>query len=380
MRKVVAALFGLAFTSNGCFRGPPQLPDPATNPNYASAAAWACRPDVQGDACDQDLTAVEILPDGSTKIIPFTPASDPPLDCFYVYPTVDMGLRAGLHEDLTDKEKPFQTAQIQAARFGEVCRLYAPLYRQVRIGTYAASDDIRDFYLEAAYKDVEAAFDHYLAHDNAGRPFVLLSHSQGSHMVSRLLRRRIETNPDLLGRLVVALPIGGHLATDDGGRTGGSFTKVPLCTSKEELGCVVAYRSYPPGATNLRRDASLMEGKLGVCVHPGNPGSNDVTSLSRTYFPTRIRRGGNLPDGIAEKAPFVLYRDLFEAQCVTRDNVRVLEVRPRQTAGDVRQNPIDFDTVLTRSALGLHIYDMQFGMGDLIDLVRIKSEAYTRTH
>jgi hypothetical protein len=352
MRAVVAALFCLSLTSNGCLRGPLRLPDPATNPDYASHAAWACRPDKNGDACDIDLTAVEILPDGSTKILPFTANADPKVDCFYVYPTVDLRLRTGLHEDLSDNEKPFQTAGIQAARFAEVCRLYAPLYRQVTIGTYGAEKEARDFYLDAAYADVEAAFDHYISHDNGGRPFVLLSHSQGSHMVSRLIRRRIETDPNLLSRLVVALPIGGHLGTDAHGRTGGSFEHVPVCTSKEEQGCVVAYRSYPPNASNFGRDDSLKEGKLGVCVHPGNLGENGQHSLSRTYFPTGLRRFGSLPEGIAEKAPFVLYRDFYEARCVAHGDVRVLEVRPRGAAGDTRQNPIDFDSMLVNSVLG----------------------------
>ncbi len=378
MRSIFVVLFGLAFTSNGCLRGSPRLPDPTTNPNYASHAAWACRPDMKGDACDVDLTAVEVLPNGTTQIVPFTTAPEPRVDCFYVYPTVDMGLRAGLHEDLTDNEKPFQTAGIQAARFAEVCRLYAPLYRQVRIGTYAADEQVRDFYLDAAYNDIETAFDHYLAHDNAGRPFVLLSHSQGSHMVCRLIRRRIETDPKLLERLVVALPIGGHLGTDEGGRTGGGFQHVPVCIAKEEQGCVVGYRSYPPGASNFRRDDSLKEGKIGVCVHAGNPEGNEWTRLSRAYFPTRLRRLGDVPEGIAEKAPFVLYRDFYEARCVARGDFRVFEVRPRQVAGDVRQNPIDFDSMLARSALALHVYDIQFGMGDLIDLVRIKVDARER--
>lgn len=378
MRTVVVAFFGLSLTSSACLRGPLRLPDPATNPDYASPSAWACRPDVKGDACDVDLTAVEILPDGATKIIPFTPAADPKVDCFYVYPTVDMRLRAGQHEDLGDHEKSFQTTSIQAARFAEVCRLYAPLYRQVTIGTYAADTEARDFYLDAAYRDVEAAFDHYLAHDNAGRPFVLLSHSQGSHMVSRLIRRRIENDPALLSRLVVALPIGGHLGTDAHGIRGGSFERVPICTSKEEQGCVVAYRSYPPGASNFGRDETLKEGKLGVCVHPGNVGGTETASLSRAYFPTRYRRMDTLPEGIAEKAPFVLYRDFYEARCVAHGDVRVLEVRPRQAAGDARQNPIDLDSMWVNSAMGLHIYDMQFGMGDLIDLVRVKAEARER--
>lgn len=378
MRKGLVALFGLALTSNGCLRGPLRPPDPATAPDYASHAAWACRPDMKGDACDIDLTAVEMLPDGTTKIVHFTPEADPKIDCFYVYPTVDMGLRAGLHEDLTDNEKPFQTAGIQAARFAEVCRLFAPLYRQVRIGTYAADEKTRDFYLDAAYEDVEAAFDHYISHDNGGRPFVLVSHSQGSHMVSRLIRRRIEVDPALLSRLVVALPIGGHLGTDANGRTGGSFQKVPVCTSKEEQGCVVAYRSYPPSATNFGRDESLKEGKVSVCVHPASIGKDESAGLSRAYFPTRARRLGTLPEGIAEKAPFVLYRDFYEARCVAHGDVRVLEVRPRNAPGDTRQNPIDFDSMFVRSAMGLHIYDVQFGMGDLIDLVRFKSEARQR--
>lgn len=379
MRKLVIALFALAFTSNGCFRGPLRLPDAATNPDYNKASAWACRPDVKGDACDIDLTAVEMLPDGTNKIVPFAPAENPAVDCFYVYPTVDMGLRPGLHEDLTDKEKPFQTAGIQAARFAEVCRLYAPLYRQVRIGTYGADETTRDFYLEAAYKDVEAAFDHYLTHDNAGRPFVLLSHSQGSHMVSRLLRRRIEKDPSLLEKLVVALPIGGHLGTDQNGKIGGSFQTIPVCTSKEEVGCVLGYRSYPPGTPKTGRDASLKEGAKGVCVHPGDPGTNGPAPLSRTYFPTRLRRT-DLPAEITEKAPFVLYRDFYEARCVAYGDVQVLEIKKRNIAGDSRTNPIDFDTVLTRSTLGLHIYDMQFAMGDLIDTVRIRAEAWERKH
>lgn len=378
IRNLVVAIFALALTSNGCFRGPLRLPDPATNPDYSSFGVWACRPDTKNDACDIDLTAVEILPDGKTKIIPFTPAPDPAIDCFYVYPTVDMGLRAGLHEDLTDKEKPFQTAGVQAARFAEVCRMYAPLYRQVRIGTYTADENTRDFYLEAAYKDVEAAFDQYLAHDNGGRPFVLLSHSQGSHMISRLIRRRIETDPAVLARLVVALPIGGHVATDSGGLTGGSFLHVPVCTSKEEQGCVVTYRSYPQGATNLGRDASLLEGKVSVCVHPSGSRNTEWTGLSAAYFPTRIRRADNLPDGIVEQAPFVLFRDFYEARCVDHENMRVLEVRPRNAPGDTRQNPIDFDTIMTRGSFGLHIYDMQFGMGDLIELVRVKAQARAR--
>ena len=183
-------------------------PDPDGDPDYADAAAWACRPDVDGDACDLDLTAVEVLADGSTQLVDHVAASEPAIDCFYVYPTVDLRVRAGLHQDLSDDDKPRKTAGIQAARFSEVCRVYAPLYRQVTVGTYVAREAVREACFDAAYADVLAAFDHYAANDNQGRGFVLIGHSQGAQIVSRLLRERVEGDAELHGRLVAALPIG----------------------------------------------------------------------------------------------------------------------------------------------------------------------------
>jgi hypothetical protein len=374
MRVAFAAILGLVAVAPGCASKQDCMPAPETNPDYASHASWACRPDMQGDACDIDLTAVEILPDGRTQKVPFSPAADPKADCFYVYPTVDLGLRTRLHEDLSDKTNPYKTAGVQAARFGEVCRVYAPLYRQVTLGTYGADKPVRDFCLDAAFKDVLAAFDHYLQKDNHGRPFVLISHSQGSHMLSRLIRQRIDQSTELRARLVVALAIGGNLGTDGGGRTGGSFKNVPVCSTAEEQGCAIGYRSYPPGASISERDASLKEGKRGVCIHPGDIPGGGPKTLSRSFFSTNTPLG-ELPEGVAEQAPFVLYRDFYEARCITLGDAKALEVRPRGASGDTRENPIDFDAQLFQGDLGLHLYDFQLAMGDLIDLVRTKIEA-----
>ncbi|MCA9713043.1 MAG: DUF3089 domain-containing protein, partial [Myxococcales bacterium] len=129
----------------------------------------------------------------------------------------------------------------QAARFTGQCRVFAPLYRQITFTTYARSDT--EAYLEDAYVDVAAAFARYLelAPD---RPFVIMGHSQGSHMTRRLIQRVIEPDAGLRGRMIAALLIGGDVLDD-------SFTEVPRCTSDEQVGCVIAYRSfaegYPPG-------------------------------------------------------------------------------------------------------------------------------------
>ena len=59
-------------------------PDPA----YADGRSWLCRPDLPQDACDVDLDATAIGPDGALSVDRHRPADAPQIDCFYVYPTV----------------------------------------------------------------------------------------------------------------------------------------------------------------------------------------------------------------------------------------------------------------------------------------------------
>jgi len=43
---------------------------------------------------------------------------------------------------------------------------------------------------ELGFRDVLAAWTHYLRYDNHGRSVVLIGHSQGSRMLMRLIRRK----------------------------------------------------------------------------------------------------------------------------------------------------------------------------------------------
>jgi hypothetical protein len=46
-------------------------------------------PDMYSDECrGADLTATELLPDGTSRIVKHVVATEPKYDCFYVYPTV----------------------------------------------------------------------------------------------------------------------------------------------------------------------------------------------------------------------------------------------------------------------------------------------------
>lgn len=60
----------------------------AGGPDYADPARWLCLPGAANDLCHGDLDATVVYADGTTEIEPHVFAKDPPLDCFYVYPTV----------------------------------------------------------------------------------------------------------------------------------------------------------------------------------------------------------------------------------------------------------------------------------------------------
>ena len=74
---------------------------------------------------------------------PSAVAKDPPIDCFYVYPTVSRD--QGMNSDLVAGGEENGAAESQFARFASVCRTFAPIYRQMTlasIAAYAAGGDI----------------------------------------------------------------------------------------------------------------------------------------------------------------------------------------------------------------------------------------------
>ena len=94
-----------------------------------------------------------------------------------------------------------------------------------------------------AYRDVLAAWRHYLARHNQGRPFVLIGHSQGTVHLTRLLADEIEGRPEA-ARMLSALLIGFSVEVPQGRLTGGSLQRTPLCTRAGETGCVITYVSF----------------------------------------------------------------------------------------------------------------------------------------
>ena len=88
------------------------------------------------------------------------------------------------------RESSLRTPQAiaQASRFSQVCRVYAPVYRQITLSAlnHPARITLADALI--AYNGVLTAFRDYLAHYNQGRGIVFLGHSQGASTVESCAR------------------------------------------------------------------------------------------------------------------------------------------------------------------------------------------------
>src|SRR6478735_9276427 len=75
-----------------------QTNSPAVAPDYLKDSSWLCLPG-RKDVCSTPLPTTALSPNGYGSTGLSTVAKDPPLDCFYVYPTVsrDQGLNSDLN-------------------------------------------------------------------------------------------------------------------------------------------------------------------------------------------------------------------------------------------------------------------------------------------
>ena len=156
---------------------------------YADDARWLCKPGIAQDHCrTQELDSTIVRANGTEGPVARKIVEDAPVDCFYVYPTVNLAPGGGNKLDLSQSGVEQAVLRTQGARFTETCNVYAPLYRQMNLSAYAAPEAERKKADDLAYGDVLDAFKQYMANDNKGKPFVLIGHSQGSGHLAHLLQ------------------------------------------------------------------------------------------------------------------------------------------------------------------------------------------------
>jgi pimeloyl-ACP methyl ester carboxylesterase len=352
------------------------------SPDYSNPQVWLCRPD-RPAACDVDLATTVIGQDGRITVeqAPLDPKA--PVDCFYVYPTISTDTT--IFSDLVPDDAERNVVRLQFARFGTQCRLFAPMYRQLTLAAlgraHSAGIESPDF-LGVGYQDVRAAWRYYLAHDNGGRGVVLIGHSQGTVVLTELIRREIEGTP-VESRIVSALLIGGPggILVRRGKDLGGTFAHMPICRIAMQTGCVVAYSSFrasaPPTATTrfgLSSDSTL----VAACTNPAALDGGEAALNG--YFDAK--GGTALPMGPTEpwtvggqpiETPMVRVVGLLKGRCATNAFASYLEVSVQRGPGSPASRDIQGDLA---EGLGLHLVDMEVAMGNLIDLVGKQTRNY----
>jgi len=185
----------------------------AQQPNdYGDAKSWLCRPG-QHDACDIDLTTTVVSANGSLNRETWAEDPNAPVDCFYVYPTVSTDPTP--NSDMVADEAERNVIRQQFARFASKCRPFAPMYRQITLAglrlRLASGGGSASLEHGLQYDDVKDAWKYYLDHDNKGRGFVLIGHSQGSFVLAELIRQEIDGKP-VQARMVSAILPGATMA------------------------------------------------------------------------------------------------------------------------------------------------------------------------
>lgn len=362
MRRLLPAVMPLALTCG--VLGAPAVAHADT--------VWLCRPGTQ-NPCDSPLDTTVRAFGKRAKIVTPKAVSDLAFDCFYVYPTVSEQPAPLANLNIDPAE--ISIANYQAARFSQICKVYAPMYRQVTLTTMltgTATPQDR----ETAYSDVKAAFEEYRA-SNPDRPFTLIGHSQGSGMLKRLMKDVIDPDPAVRQHMVSALITGSSVSVPVGKAVGGDFKNIPVCTRSAQANCIITYSTFgqkPPANTYFGR-TRLGKDYEAACTNPTsldkNKSGKAVSYMRGTPIPGLL---GVVAAGVFNgKAPtarttWLRPKDRYTAKCVYSGNAHVLMVKPVGKSIQLTPSP--------SQRWGLHLLDSNLPLGNLVDLVRQQQKAY----
>jgi hypothetical protein len=170
----------------------------------------------------------------------------------------------------------------------------------------------------------------------------------------------------------------------EGQLVGGDFKNVPVCQSAEEISCVIAYSSFlkePPEVSFFGRENSPLlgvgvvnTGKEVVCVNPTLLSQNGGTGpllpyASTTPFPGTLGFFQESPTGTT---PWVASPGLYTARCHKENGASWLQVNPVGTPVD----PPELVKEELGPQWGLHLYDVNIALGNLVKTVALQAQAF----
>jgi hypothetical protein len=243
------------------------------------------------------------------------------------------------------------------------------------------------------YSDVLAAWHYYLEHQNNGRGVVLVGHSQGSGVLTRLIREEIDGKP-IQKQLISAILMGTVLPVPKGADVGGAFKNIPLCHSNAQIHCAIAFADFranvpPPSNTRfgkVREGTQEVPGMQAACTNPaalgGGSGKLDAYLSSRRVSGATEAEpqpaSWTIPDQTID-TPFVKVPGMLTAECVNDVHGSYLAVSVHPSTTGKRVSDITGDVVANGTVLqdwGLHLVDANLHMGNLVAIVGTEAKTY----
>ena len=340
----------------------------------SSGTVWLCRPGIRHDPCTASLQTTVIGPNGSEHAVTYEPASDPPIDCFYVYPNITHQRTGNANLEVDPQETAI--AELEASPFSRVCRVYAPMYRE------ATGEGGGTKVEQIAGESVQSAWRDYLEHYNDGRGVVLIGHSEGTYQLGNLIIGQIEQNAKARSLLVSALLIGGNLPVRTNGLLLFKDQQIQPCRSETQTGCVIGYDSFstPPPSNSIfgRQPAGAGHAVETLCTNPASLSGDGGTldSLYRIQLPTEDVAGstteGIFGSPLTAPTPWIEFDGQYSARCVQSNGASVLMVTAHDHAPALTAAP--------SAAWGLHLDDPNVALGNLVTLVQSEAGAYVAAH
>jgi len=345
-----------------------------------ASTVWLCRPGLHPDPCTPGLSTTVYSPTLVRKGVAHPKAqANPPIDCFYVYPTVSDQKTGNANRHIDPVERSI--ALYQAARYSQYCRVYAPMYRQQTLAAITPGGPKSSSAL--ALSDVRAAFADYLRHYNHGHGIVLIGHSQGAFVLRELIARDVDPKPAVRNLLVSAILLGGNTLVKPGPKgIGGDFKHIPACRSAHQLGCVIAFSTFdapPPKDTYFGKPGLLgspgPKGDIVLCTNPaalaGGSGVLDPIFPSAPFYPHSTLAVGIALLKLTQPRPNTVWSSepgAYTARCVNSGGAHVLMITAQHGAQVPQASPT--------SQWGLHLLDANIALGNLLSIVHSESMAY----
>ncbi len=254
----------------------------AVEPNaYDDAKMWFARPGMANDpsawrpaaagagAASPDSAAAQ----SRDQLIPSAGAAEPavpPIEkgnaaVFFVHPTSYYS-RSSWNAPLEDRDSDHRAnlfVQGMASAFADAGEIWAPRYRQATLGAFLAEDRVTaGKAIDAAYRDVEKAFDAFIAAQPAGKPIILAGHSQGALHLTTLLKNKVAGTP-LAKRIVAAYVVGWPISLD----TDMAALGLPACQTPEQKGCILSWATFADPA-DPEMVTSAYDGTIGFDGRP----------------------------------------------------------------------------------------------------------------